>query len=242
MSGILPSAEEKPRFVEAMFGRIAERYDLMNTLMTMGMDRGWRETLAGEVRPPSGSRVLDVGAGTGKLAQAIARTMDGGLVVAADFTLPMMLAGRPSVATSQVGGRVVFAAADARWLPFADGELDVVVSAFLVRNLPDVRQGLREQARVLRAGGRLAVLEITPGPPNLLRPLYRLYFRRVVPALGRLIAGDPTAYTYLPESAAAFLEPDRLAALVREVGLTDVRQRRLALGTVALTTGTKPGG
>ncbi len=240
MSRVLPTVDEKPRFVEAMFGRIARRYDVMNTVMTLGMDRGWRRAVAGAARPPSDGRVLDIGAGTGKLALAIARAMGDGQVVAADFTLAMMRAGRPDLWKDTSGRRVAFAAADGQSLPFPDASFDAVVSAFLVRNLADIRTGLREQARVLRPGGRLAILEITPGPPNRLRPLFRLYFRRVVPVLGGLIAGDPSAYTYLPESAAAFLEPDRLAALLHESGLEDVAVRRMALGTVALTTGTKP--
>src|SRR5206468_5537586 len=102
-------------------------------------------------------------------------------------------------------------------------------------NLADVPAGLAEQARVLRLGGQLVVMETTPGPPNLLRPLFRLYFRQIVPLLGQLIAGDESAYTYLPESTLAFLEPDRLAETLREAGLIDVRVRPVALGTVAVT-------
>jgi demethylmenaquinone methyltransferase/2-methoxy-6-polyprenyl-1,4-benzoquinol methylase len=125
-------------------------------------------------------------------------------------------------------------------LPFADGEFDAVVSAFVMRNLADVRAGIAEQARVLRPGGQLVVMETTPGPPNLWRPLFHLYFRRLVPLLGQLIAGDESAYTYLPESTLAFLEPDRLAAVLRENGLVEVRVRRLALGSVAVTSARKP--
>ena len=126
------------------------------------------------------------------------------------------------------------AAADALRLPFPENQFDAIVSAFVVRNLADVPQGVTEQVRVLRPGGRLVVLETTPGPPGVLRPLYRLYFRRVVPLLGRLIAGDGSAYTYLPESTLAFLEPTRLAELLRQQGLIEVRVRRLALGCIAV--------
>jgi demethylmenaquinone methyltransferase/2-methoxy-6-polyprenyl-1,4-benzoquinol methylase len=126
-------------------------------------------------------------------------------------------------------------------LPFADAEFDAVVSGFVVRNLADVEQGLGEQLRVLRPGGMLIVLETTPGPGSrLLRPLYRLYFRHAVPLLGGLIAGDASAYTYLPESTLAFLEPARLAAAFRASGLVDVHTIRLMLGCVAITLGTKP--
>jgi demethylmenaquinone methyltransferase/2-methoxy-6-polyprenyl-1,4-benzoquinol methylase len=224
---LLPSQAEKPRYVAAMFGRIARRYDLMNTLITVGRDGAWRAAVAAEV-PANAVRVLDVGTGTGKLAQAVSQKRPRAEVVGVDFAVPMLLAGEPPRAT----------AADALALPFADATFDAVVSAFVVRNLADVQRGLAEQARVLRPGGRLVVLEITPGPEAPLRSLFRVYFRGLVPWLGGLIAGDAAAYTYLPTSAAAFLEPERLADELRGLGLSRVEVRRLALGSVAIVAGT----
>jgi demethylmenaquinone methyltransferase / 2-methoxy-6-polyprenyl-1,4-benzoquinol methylase len=224
----LPAAEEKPRYVAAMFGRIARCYDVMNTLMTLGQDGPWRAAVAGAV-PADAQRVLDVGTGTGKLAQAVSKSLPRAQIVGVDFALPMLLAGKAPSA----------AAADALALPFADASFDAVVSAFVVRNLADVQRGLAEQARVLRSSGRLVVLEITPGPPRPLRGLFRVYFRGLVPWLGGLIAGDAAAYTYLPTSAAAFLEPERLADVLRALGLSRVDVRRLALGSVAIVAGTR---
>jgi len=231
MSAVLPSVADKPRYVEAMFGRIAPRYDLMNTLITGGQDGRWRRIVAESLVLGERARVLDVGTGTGKLAEAVRLARPTARVIGVDFTLPMLRRAQRDLS---------FAGADALKLPFADSQFDAVVSGFVMRNLADVPAGIAEQARVLRPGGQLVVMETTPGPPNLLRPLFRLYFRRLVPLLGQLIAGDESAYTYLPESTLAFLEPDRLAAVLRKNGLIDVRVRRLAFGSVAVTSARKP--
>jgi demethylmenaquinone methyltransferase/2-methoxy-6-polyprenyl-1,4-benzoquinol methylase len=227
----LPSVADKPRYVAAMFGRIAPRYDLMNTLMTGGQDSRWRRTVAESLVLGDHAQVLDVGTGTGKLAEAVRQAKPRARVIGVDFTLPML---------RQAQRDLLFAGADALKLPFADETFDAVVSGFVMRNLANVPAGIAEQARVLRPGGQLVVMETTPGPPNLWRPLFHLYFRRLVPLLGQLIAGDESAYTYLPESTLAFLEPDRLAAVLRENGLVEVRVRRLALGSVAVTSARKP--
>ena len=238
----LPSAAEKPRYVRRMFARIARRYDLMNTLMTFGQDAAWRRAVAGAARLPPGDTAngapaalaLDVGTGTGKRAETVARSAPGARVVGVDFTLAMLRAGR-----ARLHPRVRLVAADATRLPFADGRFDAVVSGFLVRNLADMHGGLGEQARVLKPGGRLVVLEVAPRPMPLVRPFFWLYFRGLVPILGALVAGDAAAYTYLPESTAAFATPEQVASALQVAGLEQVEQRRLALGSVAITTGTK---
>ncbi len=245
---VLPGQAEKSRYVAEMFGRIAARYDLMNTLMTAGQDQRWRRIVAGmaavempnaegrrgkrrpEKRSP-GPHILDIGTGTGRLAEAILEAHPSARVVGLDFTEAMLRRARREINPTR---------ADALRLPFTDNQFDAVVSAFVVRNLASVADGVAEQVRVLRPGGRLVVLETTPGPRGLLGRLTRLHFRLVVPTLGRLIARDPTAYTYLPESTMAFLEPASLAAVLTENGLVDVRVRPLALGSVAITSASKP--
>jgi len=229
---VLPTTSEKPRYVAAMFGRIARRYDVMNTLMTGGQDARWRTLVARTLDGlAAGARVLDVGTGTGRLAQALVSRKASAQVTAVDFTLPMLLRAPRNLA---------LAAADALVLPFADGQFDAVVSGFVVRNLADVEAGIAEQVRVLRPGGTLIILETTPGPAwPPLAWLYRLYFRRLVPFVGGLIAGDASAYTYLPESTLRFTEPERLGDVLRANGLLDVRIRRLSFGCVAITTGRK---
>jgi demethylmenaquinone methyltransferase / 2-methoxy-6-polyprenyl-1,4-benzoquinol methylase len=231
VSSVLPPVSEKPRFVAEMFSRIAPRYDLINTLMTFGQDARWRGMVADALSPlRPGASVLDVGTGTGRLAQAVLERHPSAQVVGVDFTQGML---------HRAPTKLQLAAADALALPFGDEHFDAVISGFLVRNLADTRKGLSEQVRVLKPGGLLVVLETTPGPGGFLRPLYRLYFRYVVPLLGGLIAGDPSAYTYLPQSTLAFLDPKRLADLLRDSGLRDVETRRLMLGCVAITLGRK---
>ena len=232
MSAVLPTQADKPRYVAAMFARIARRYDLMNALMTAGQDQRWRRLVAELATTRHSTGILDVGTGTGRLGRAVRRTNPSARVVGIDFTDAMLRRAARDLHPTR---------ADALRLPFADEQFDAVVSAFVVRNLADVASGIAEQVRVLRPGGRLVMLETTPGPEQpLLRPLVRFYFRRVVPLLGRLIAGDASAYTYLPESTLAFLDPARLAHVVAECGLRDVTIRRLALGSVAITSGRKP--
>lgn len=223
-----------------MFGRIAGRYDLMNRLMTAGLDGVWRRRVAREAGVSDGGSVLDVGTGTAHLALALARQDPRARITGVDFSWPMLRAGQQNVARAGAGSIVSLAAADALQLPFLDQRFDAVVSGFLVRNLGNVEEGLREQLRVLRPGGRLVVLEITPGPSGLLGWLFRLYFRRLVPLLGALLAREGKAYTYLPESAAAFLPPARLAGLMASIGLENVTSHPLTWGTVAVTTGTQP--
>ena len=236
----VPSGAERRRYVNAMFGRIARRYDLMNTLMTLGLDRGWRDAAARAAAPPPDGLALDVGTGTGKLALRLARAMARGYVVGADFTRPMLRAGQPGLRRRPEGRRVALVAADALNLPFPDDTFDRVVSAFTVRNLADVEQGFGEQARVTKPGGRLVCLELTTPVDPLFARLFRVYFRGLVPRVGGLVTGDSGAYTYLPESVAEFLRPRPLAAAMRAAGLERVRYRTLGLGTVALHVGEKP--
>lgn len=234
---VLPEQAQKPRYVAEMFGRIAARYDLMNTLMTAGQDQPWRRIvarLAVETLNAERGReklILDIGTGTGRLAEAVLKADRSARVVGLDFTEAMLRRAHRQINPTR---------ADALRLPFADNQFDAVASAFVVRNLASLADGFREQVRVLRPGGRLLVLETTPGPHGLLGRLTRLYFRLVVPTLGRLIAADSAAYTYLPESTMAFLEPSRLAAVLTRHGLVDVRVRTLALGCVAITSARKP--
>ena len=219
----------EPDAVRGMFDRIAPVYDLMNRVMTAGLDQRWRRLAVGEVVWP-GDRVLDACCGTGDLAVAAERR--GGRVVGLDFSPRMLERARPK------SGTIEWVQGDALSLPFSDAEFDSATVGFGVRNLEDLEGGLRELARVLRPGGKLAVLEITR-PHGILRPFFRLWFDVLVPFAGRVLPGGE-AYTYLPASVRRFPGPEDLSALMERAGFETVRFRLLGGGTVALHIGVKP--
>jgi demethylmenaquinone methyltransferase/2-methoxy-6-polyprenyl-1,4-benzoquinol methylase len=218
-----------PESVRSMFDRIAPVYDVMNHVMTAGLDRRWRKLAASEVVWPD-DRVLDACCGTGDLA--VAAEQRGGRVVGLDFSERMLERARKK------SGGIEWVQGDALALPFGDGEFDAATVGFGVRNLADLEGGLRELGRVLKPGGKLAVLEITR-PKGLLKPFFRLWFDGVVPVLGRVLPGGE-AYTYLPASVRRFPGPDDLSALFEAAGFEDVRYRLLGGGIVALHVGTRP--
>ena len=218
-----------PETVRGMFDRIAPVYDVMNHVMTAGLDRRWRKLAAEEVVWP-GDRVLDACCGTGDLA--VAAEQRGGRVVGLDFSEKMLERARKK------SGAIEWVQGDALALPFGDGEFDAATVGFGVRNLADLEGGIRELARVLKPGGKLAVLEITR-PKGVLKPFFRLWFDGIVPLLGRVLPGGK-AYTYLPASVRRFPGPDDLSALFEAAGFAEVRYRLLGGGIVALHVGTRP--
>jgi demethylmenaquinone methyltransferase/2-methoxy-6-polyprenyl-1,4-benzoquinol methylase len=212
--------------VRAMFDRIAPVYDVMNRVMTAGLDGRWRQETAAAV-VSSGDRVLDVCCGTGDLALAGARA--GGHVTGLDFSERMLERAR------RKSGEIEWVRGDALELPFEDDSFDAATVGFGVRNLEDLDRGLAELARVLRAGGKLGVLEITR-PEGVLQPFYSLWFGKIVPVLGKVLPGG-AAYTYLPASVKRFPGPEDLSRFLRDAGFEDVRYRLFAGGIVALHTG-----
>jgi demethylmenaquinone methyltransferase / 2-methoxy-6-polyprenyl-1,4-benzoquinol methylase len=215
-----------PDGVRTMFDRIAPVYDLMNRLMSAGLDQRWRRMTADAVVRP-GDRVLDACCGTGDLALAAQKA--GGRVTGLDFSERMLERARRKSST------VEWIRGDLLALPFEDASFDAATVGFGVRNVADLERGLGELARVLRPGGRLGILEITQ-PRGLLRPFYKLWFDGLVPLAGKVLPGG-SAYTYLPASVRRFPGPDELAAMLHRSGLGDVRYKLLAGGIVALHTG-----
>lgn len=236
------TGNERARYVQEMFTHLARRYDLMNRIMTGGQDVRWRRMVIRRAALSSGGCLLDLGAGTGDLAREGLRQCPGLHVVAADFTLQMMRVGREGDCSLPLQAQPDWTAADAGLLPFPAGVFDAVVSGFLLRNLGDLAQSLREQYRVLKSGGRVVALDTSPPPRTLLTPAMSFYLHRVIPALGRLIAGQAEAYQYLPDSTERFLEPERLSARLHESGFQEIGFQRLMFGTVAIHWGVKPDG
>jgi demethylmenaquinone methyltransferase / 2-methoxy-6-polyprenyl-1,4-benzoquinol methylase len=220
-----------------MFSRIAGRYDLMNGLMTLGMHHAWRRAAARETIPSPEGPGLDVATGTGDLALALAKIHRHRVIVGADFAHGMLKIAEEKRRGEVAGGRIRLVEADALALPFESRAFAFVTSAFLLRNLADLRQGLVEMRRVSRPGARVVALEITQADLPGWAPLFRAYFHHVVPRIGALVSGDSEAYTYLPQSVDRFLTPPGLGALMEAVGLRGVKYRRLGFGTVTIHTG-----
>jgi demethylmenaquinone methyltransferase/2-methoxy-6-polyprenyl-1,4-benzoquinol methylase len=216
-----------PDAVRTMFDRISPVYDAMNRTMTLGLDRRWRRAAA-EAVVRDGDRVLDACCGTGDLALA-ANEAGAGSVTGLDFSPRMLERARAK------SREIEWVQGDLLALQFEDASFDAATVGFGVRNLEDLERGLAELRRVLRPGGRLAILEITQ-PRGLLAPFYRLWFDRLVPILGKLLPGG-SAYTYLPASVRRFPGPEDLGELLRAAGFDDVRWRLFAGGIVALHIG-----
>jgi|Deesub1362A_J573_1020465.scaffolds.fasta_scaffold00784_9 demethylmenaquinone methyltransferase/2-methoxy-6-polyprenyl-1,4-benzoquinol methylase len=228
--------EARARYVRQMFGRIARRYDLLNTLITLGQHRRWRRLTARRLKLSPGARALDLGAGTADLTFELLRQHPGAQVIACDFSPEMMALGR----ARQGERKANWIIADALNLPFAEGTFDGVTSGFLLRNVGDLERALAEKRRVLRPGGQLAFLETTPPRSRVLRPLIQLHFRWLIPLLGRLLAGDAEAYKYLPASSTAFVDCETLAARMEAAGFQEVGFSTHMLGTVAIHWGRRP--
>lgn len=233
---------EAAAHVREMFGRIAPRYDFLNHLLSLDIDRVWRRRVAkqfgGLLRTPS-ARVLDLCCGTGDQALAFRKEAPvGAEIVGSDF-VPEMLA-RARAKAAACGAGVTFVEADALALPFGDGSFDLVSCSFGFRNLANYERGLVEIFRVLKPGGVAAILEFGEPRGKLFGSLYRFYFRQLLPRLGGLISGNNSAYTYLPSSVSKFPSAEALQSLFERVGYTNVGFIRWTGGIVALHTAGKP--
>jgi len=223
--------------VNRMFDRVAERYDLLNSVMTAGLHHRWRQRAAERTELKPGDAALDVCCGTGDMTLELARRVTpDGYVIGCDFSEPMLDLARKKAAGDFPSAR--FEWADALQLPYDAGRFDAVTVGFGIRNFADHDRGLLEMARVLRPGGRLVILEMTQPRRPPLSIFYSLWFDRIVPLLGSL-SNDPEAYSYLPESVRSFPGPQGLAEKMDAAGFTRIRWTILAGGIIAIHSGVR---
>ncbi|HUT12105.1 MAG TPA: bifunctional demethylmenaquinone methyltransferase/2-methoxy-6-polyprenyl-1,4-benzoquinol methylase UbiE [Thermoguttaceae bacterium] len=227
--------------VRRMFGQIARRYDVLNHLLSLGIDRSWRRRTVKLVPPEGDGPILDVCTGTGDLALAYWRAGRGKVpVVGADFCRPMLAIGNEKCRRAGAEDRLSLVEADARRLPFPDGLFQIVCVAFGLRNVSDTDAGLREMVRVCRVGGRVAVLEFSMPRAWPLGTVYGWYFRRILPRVGQALARNTQgAYNYLPTSVGQFPQQEALADRMRAAGLSRVRFHRFTFGIATLHVGEK---
>jgi demethylmenaquinone methyltransferase/2-methoxy-6-polyprenyl-1,4-benzoquinol methylase len=223
----LPTGRAKVDAVRSMFDSIAPRYDLVNRVMTFGMDRGWRRRSVGTLELPAGSLVVDVACGTGDFCRDLQSA--GYRAVGIDLSAGMLLEARTDAPLVQ---------GDALKMPFPAGAADGITCGFALRNVEDIGELLLEFARVLRRGGRVALLEVAEPDSRVLRIGHSVYFRRIVPLIGGVLS-DRNAYRYLPESTAYLPPRGRLLEILDEAGFDDARSRLVALGAAQIVTGTR---
>lgn len=241
------SLEEKFRetggkrpYVQRLFGRIARIYDLMNRLMSLGLDGRWRAFAARYLALSTGELGLDLGTGTADLSiEVIRRSGPGTRMIGMDITPEMLEQGRIKLARLGLQDRIDLRPGDAEHIDLPDNSVDGCCSAFTVRNLTDIGQGFREMLRVVRPGGRVVCLEISHPPGKVFGPLFHFYFYRLAPLFGTIIGKAFEEYNYLPHSLTTFPDAGALKAIMEEAGWSDVRFYRLTRGIVAVHVGTK---
>ena len=226
------TGNERAKYVQNLFARIAGRYDLMNRLMTGGQDIRWRRRVIELARLGNHASLLDLGTGTGDLAREALSQFPQAKVIAADFTLEMMRVGQN---TSPLN----FSTADALRLPFADSSFNAVVSGFLMRNVIDLQKALEEQHRVLKNGGRIVILDTTRPKKNVLSPFIWLHMHFIIPALGRFLTGSKEAYRYLTITTEDFVTAEEMATRMAIAGFQKIDFQRFMFGTIAIHWGEK---
>lgn len=227
--------------IKTLFDDIAPHYDMLNHILSLNVDKGWRKKALKEIIDPSRSqRVLDIACGTCDFTIAIARKLaEGGSLVGADLSEGMLEVGRKKVSQAGLDGRVTLRVEDAESLSFADGSFDRVTVAFGVRNFENLSKGLQELRRVLAEGGKLVILELSVPQNKLELCLYKLYFTRILPLIGGALSGNKGAYNYLPASVLAFPGPQKFMGILSGCGYKEIRHRAFSFGLCRMYTAMK---
>lgn len=224
----------KKKQVALMFDNIAPTYDRLNKILSLGIDRWWRRRALSYLQAVQPQTVLDMATGTADLAIAIAQQLKPSLVVGMDISENMLAVGKQKVEQAQLGRVINLKVGDAENLPFDNNTFDAVSVSFGVRNFENLERGLSEMQRVLRQGGRLVILEFSKPQAPVIKQVYQAYFTHVLPRIGRLISKDTTAYTYLPQSVAAFPEGEQLVQLLRKKGFKTAKCIPLTFGICSI--------
>jgi len=236
----MTEVDKRPARVAAMFDAIAARYDFLNHLLSAGFDHLWRRRAIRSLGLTGRELVIDVCSGTADVALAAAAASPGAArILGVDFSAEMLRLAAAKVARRRRAGHVWLARGDATRLPARDASTDGTTAAFGIRNVEEPARALAEMFRVLRPGGRLAILEFSIPTSRVVRALYLPYFHHVLPRIGRLISGHGSAYTYLPASVGSFIQPDLMTGLLRACGFRDVAAVPLTFGIVTLYTGVR---
>jgi demethylmenaquinone methyltransferase/2-methoxy-6-polyprenyl-1,4-benzoquinol methylase len=233
------TSSAKHEQVRSMFNTIAPKYDLMNRLMTFGIDKRWRSITVKTLKKAGVQNVLDIATGTGDLAIKLAKEIDDSHITGIDLSEGMINVGKTKVEQAGLSNRITLATADALQMPFADNSFDAITVAYGVRNFEHLDKGYAEMLRVLRPGGMLCVLELTPPSSPIVKPFYAAYTRGIIPVVGRLLSNDKRAYTYLPESIAAVPARQDMLNLMSKAGFSDTTYRSFTFGVCTLYTALK---
>ena len=234
----VPEAD-KAGMVHGVFSRVANKYDVMNDAMSLGIHRIWKDAMMDWLAPRPGQRLLDVAGGTGDVAFRFLRRAPGANAVVVDMTEAMLIEGRKRAEADSLAERLDWVVGDAMALPFPDNSFDTYTISFGIRNVTRVNEALSEAYRVLRPGGRLMVLEFSQIPNSLMQKAYDIYSFNAIPLMGQIIAGDRDSYQYLVESIRKFPDQETFATMIRQAGFGQVKYRNLTMGIAALHSGWK---
>lgn len=231
--------EEKKTQVRRMFNKIAPFYDFLNHFLSLGIDKRWRKKAIMKLAADNPKKILDVATGTGDLAITAEKLLDVDHITGIDISDEMLAVGRKKLTKKSLDGKIVLLTADSEALPFEDGEFDAAIVAFGVRNFQNLDKGLAEMQRVLKDGGKMVILEFTKPRFFLFKFGFNLYFKYVLPTIGRLTSKDPKAYKYLYESVQAFPDYEKFISHMETAGLKNNEWESLSMGICAVYTGTK---
>jgi demethylmenaquinone methyltransferase/2-methoxy-6-polyprenyl-1,4-benzoquinol methylase len=241
-NSIVPDASSKlskKEQVADMFNNIASKYDFLNHLLSLGIDKGWRTKAIKSIGCIAPQKILDVATGTGDLAIAAAKKISNSTVVGIDIAAQMLEVGKVKIEDKNLSARIEMIVGDSEALPYDDHHFDAVLCAYGVRNFQDLPKGLNEMCRVMRTGGRLAILEFSQPKTFPVKQVFSLYFKYIMPLFGKMVSKHSTAYNYLPESVMAFPEGQDFCNILTQCGFKNVQSRPLTFGITSLYTAEK---